>query len=505
MLIFNVKDCNSIIASWNPNEVHEKLQELIRENEKLKETLKQNNVVMKQQFNSVASWQEEIMKIYENHKKKFAETKELVNCLKKENAELKSKITSGSNSLESAYELFSINEVQNCKELAKSSNSEMKFQESLSAVDPQLKCKVSAFDAEKLVSISNIMSSQLNQAISTLQEQSIAIKELKSQHAMSKSYNSNDSKPLIVYNTPECVETIIKCTDCEKCLPKDEKTNSLREADFIFERKLQTNAPVHIVDLNKHSQQENQQFQQWEANLRLLNQISKEIEAYGIIKNSLEKYIEVLQSQSSESSSFSDHRNLKTQKLENYFHQLHQVLKKNISKLHEIGVVPKEEDIRETNATAVSLTDVTKLIEKNAADKRLQEQVSDLVRKTEDLQEEKHSIDFQKNILQVVIINLAAEKKKYEEMTHQLVAEVGTLHETIQKQNSEIYQYQKQICDYCDNINILEEQAKIFENDFNIEHEQKRQLLEEKSKMEEDIRRYVQILKENLVHNMPEL
>lgn len=84
-----------MIASWDTAEVHKKLNELLQENTKLKETLKQNNIAMKQQFNVLASWQEEIMRLHQNHKKKFGETRELINYLKKENTELKIKLASG--------------------------------------------------------------------------------------------------------------------------------------------------------------------------------------------------------------------------------------------------------------------------------------------------------------------------------------------------------------------------------------------------------------------------
>ncbi|CAK9827432.1 NF-kappa-B essential modulator [Anthophora retusa] len=87
-------DYDSMIASWDSTEVHHKLNELLQENTKLKETLKRNNIAMKQQFNTLAIWQEEIMKVYQNHKKKFAETRELINYLKKENTELKMRLSS---------------------------------------------------------------------------------------------------------------------------------------------------------------------------------------------------------------------------------------------------------------------------------------------------------------------------------------------------------------------------------------------------------------------------
>lgn len=106
-------DYNSMIASWDSTEVHQKLTELLQENTKLKETLKQNNIAMKQQFNTLAMWQEEIMQVHQNHKQKFAETRRLINYLKKENAELKMRLSSDLTShTEMGYEFLDANDEQ---------------------------------------------------------------------------------------------------------------------------------------------------------------------------------------------------------------------------------------------------------------------------------------------------------------------------------------------------------------------------------------------------------
>lgn len=73
--------------------MQKKLSDMLQENVKLKETLRQNTLSMKEQFSTLAMWQEEVMKVHENHKKKFAETRELINHLKRENAELKTKLS----------------------------------------------------------------------------------------------------------------------------------------------------------------------------------------------------------------------------------------------------------------------------------------------------------------------------------------------------------------------------------------------------------------------------
>ncbi|XP_017788503.1 PREDICTED: optineurin-like [Habropoda laboriosa] len=118
-------DYNSMIASWDSTEVHHKLNELLQENTKLKETLKQNNTAMKHQFNTLATWQEEIMKVHQNHKKKFAETRELINYLKKENTELKVRLSSEITShTEMGYEIIDVSDQQNNVKENKMSNLE---------------------------------------------------------------------------------------------------------------------------------------------------------------------------------------------------------------------------------------------------------------------------------------------------------------------------------------------------------------------------------------------
>jgi len=81
-----------MVSSLSITEMQNRLTEMLQENVKLRETLKQNNESMKQQFNTLAMWQEEVTKVHQSHKQKFAETKEFINYLKKENADLKTKL-----------------------------------------------------------------------------------------------------------------------------------------------------------------------------------------------------------------------------------------------------------------------------------------------------------------------------------------------------------------------------------------------------------------------------
>lgn len=59
-------------------ELQKRFGELLDENVILKETLKQNNESMKEQFLLIASCQEDMMKTHVLHKEKFDQTKGLV-------------------------------------------------------------------------------------------------------------------------------------------------------------------------------------------------------------------------------------------------------------------------------------------------------------------------------------------------------------------------------------------------------------------------------------------
>ncbi|XP_053614716.1 NF-kappa-B essential modulator isoform X2 [Plodia interpunctella] len=70
-------------------ELQKRFGELLDENIILKETLKQNNDSLKEQFLLIASCQEDMMNTHKLHKEKFEETKGLVEKLRQENKQLK--------------------------------------------------------------------------------------------------------------------------------------------------------------------------------------------------------------------------------------------------------------------------------------------------------------------------------------------------------------------------------------------------------------------------------
>ncbi|XP_076646548.1 uncharacterized protein LOC143355540 [Halictus rubicundus] len=231
-------DSNSLIESLSSSEVNEKLSELLQENAKLKETLKQNNIAMKEQFTTLASWQEKMMKVHENHKNKFAETIELVHSLKKENTKLKIKCAMEDFSLKSSHDTCAISETQDRKNY---SILDMSLQEIEELSISRQKYEKLPLNFEELNvqenQLSTIKSGQKTETTSTKQP---AIEMLGEQAATSKSYVSNYFNQSITQNTPEPVEAVNTCPNCVKCSIKDEEINALKETVVQLEHRQQT-------------------------------------------------------------------------------------------------------------------------------------------------------------------------------------------------------------------------------------------------------------------------
>lgn len=86
-------------TSWGcesgSQDIQVKLDQLLKENYQLKETLNQNNLAMKTQFETLVMWQQEVFKTHQSHKQKFSETRDLVLKLRAENTSLKKQLEEG--------------------------------------------------------------------------------------------------------------------------------------------------------------------------------------------------------------------------------------------------------------------------------------------------------------------------------------------------------------------------------------------------------------------------
>ncbi|XP_031836081.2 uncharacterized protein LOC116428520 [Nomia melanderi] len=440
-------DYNSMIASWNSDEIHEKLSELLQENGKLKETLKQNNIAMKQQFNTLVNWQEEIMKIHQSHKKKFAETRELISYLQKENNEFKMRLATGGISTEPGYEMLSANEMQSTSDKKESSILGTELHEKVSSLTEELsnskqKCEKLSSDVEKLLSISNLVSSQLKQATSTIQDQRLNIKKLEMQASMSKSYDSNHFNQSLNYNIPKCTEFTNKHINCENCLIKDKEINSLKESLVMLQHKLQ-----HAI------------LYEPETVLR-------------------EKIEDITQT------------NMSTESVKDKTESVEQGIENKQSLEESMSLLAKEKErLKETEQL---LDSQKKNLEMER--KHLNEAMELLQQEKISLNEEKSSLDQQSQLYESHYKTvLETEKNKCDAKCSQLISEIGILHETVQKKELRVKELEAEIKQREEHIALLRMQLELYEEDFTKEKNQKERILAEKDELNDSLQRQTEL------------
>nr|CAH7751764.1 unnamed protein product [Callosobruchus chinensis] len=78
----------SITSNLSSEEVQTKIAQIIEENMKLKDTILQNNISLKSQYDRIVAWQEEVQKVYQAHKDKIYEAKACIEKLKKDKENL---------------------------------------------------------------------------------------------------------------------------------------------------------------------------------------------------------------------------------------------------------------------------------------------------------------------------------------------------------------------------------------------------------------------------------
>ncbi|XP_072394727.1 uncharacterized protein [Diabrotica undecimpunctata] len=85
------------IASFTPDmsseEVQKKIAHIIEENIRLKDTVLQNNLSLKSQYERIVAWQEDVQKVHQAHKDKLLEAKVFLESLRREKDNLKRELT----------------------------------------------------------------------------------------------------------------------------------------------------------------------------------------------------------------------------------------------------------------------------------------------------------------------------------------------------------------------------------------------------------------------------
>ncbi|XP_012262676.2 NF-kappa-B essential modulator isoform X1 [Athalia rosae] len=307
-------DYNSVISSLTAEETEKKLKELLQENIKLKETLQQNNLAMKQQFNTIAAWQEEISKVHQSHKQKFSETKELINQLKKENSDLKMKAFQGSGTStdldlkvrDLEAKLTESVEAQNLVQSAR----ELELQElnsklSKELADSKLACGVLTADVQRHMALSTRLCQQLKQADVTIEGLKLDVEKLELNLKEKEELSSLADFSLIAMTSKQA-----QASDMgkEKAQEREEENKRLRELISSLEQQLNVTCqtslpPIEIQTANPRNQALSEDHLQFLQNVKQYNDILQRVsECWGqqgtrhiTVQESLQEAIGILQ------------------------------------------------------------------------------------------------------------------------------------------------------------------------------------------------------------------
>ncbi|XP_072764180.1 uncharacterized protein [Anoplolepis gracilipes] len=540
-------DYASMVLSLSTDEMQKKLTDMLQENMKLKETLKQNTSSMKEQFNTLVMWQEEVMKVHETHKKKFAETTELVNHLKKENAELKSKLSHLQYNESLGFETIGTIPQSDVTDVCT-------IQTELEQITPKLKTAISKMDLEQCKHyITCIISEKfaekaLEDKLEEVREKEVQ-KELES--AM-KSLSCADS------------ETSVKMVEIQKCLEaKDKEINHLKKSIALLEEKLQCAlTPIQLHEISKSSSSlSRQKFMQ---NIKQYNDILQEltecyihqIERFTTIEKSLKEITDVLitleitiddnskmqfyqykeklcncckQLADEQVKIISDRQTLiKSQ------NQFQKIFSDYNSILYELEITIDENaklNVLKDNTARENLQKLEELEQIEWEKQLVEEEKKILNQEKDNLEEEKKSLESQKKSLDIERVSLSNEKKfvmlekislNEEKMSldHQsqffenfektlqkekkllqvrcdeLLDKTNNLEQEINKKNIEFKEVMEQFAQSMEEISLLRSQLMLYEEDFQCEKRLKESLLEEKSKLDMELQKQIEFNKQ---------
>ncbi|XP_011636667.1 myosin-11 isoform X2 [Pogonomyrmex barbatus] len=515
-------DYKSIVSSLSLTEMQQRLTEMLQENVKLKETLRQNNISMKQQFNTLAMWQEEVTKVHQNHKQKFAETKELINFLKKENCELKAKLSLLQHAEDMGYEAIS----------TFSESDIMTSDEDM----PKLTGAISKIAIEKCKEyITSIISEKLaDKELQQKMQQSIVEKELES--AM-KSLSCESS------DTSKTVESL-KCS--KSCFAKDQEIARLKESIALLDQKLQcVLTPIQLPDSSETSGLNRQKFAQ---NIKQYNDMLQELsecfviqmDHFAAIEKNLKNIIDIL-NYDNDSNKVQDREKLcqcckeladeqvkiitDRQTLIKSQNQFQKIFSDYNSILYELEIMMDENtklNVLKDNTARKSSQKLEQLEQIKYDKQSLETEKRSLDQEKDNLEKEKRSLESQKKSLEMERISLNSERKFLEQekislneekmsLDHQsqlyencerdlqkekkalqtryehLQDTLDNLQQKIERRNADYKQIMEQLVQSKEEIELLRSQLMLYEEDFQQEKKLKEALLEEKTKLEMEL------------------
>ncbi|XP_024888606.1 optineurin-like [Temnothorax curvispinosus] len=529
-------DYKSMVSSLSITEMQRRLTEMLQENVKLKETLRQNNDSMKQQFNTLAMWQEEVTKVHQNHKQKFAETKELINHLKKENAELKTKLWLSQHTEDIGYKAISaISESDTI--VSNAFTSETELEQNV----PKLTSAISKIAVEKC---KEYITSVISEKFADKDQQKQQLKVEKELELAMKSLSSSDSHSYVKPEIPKCSEA---------CSAKDQEIACLKKSIDILEQKLQCIfTPVELKDLSETSSNLNRQ--KFVQNVKQYNDMLQEltecfitqIEHFGSIEKVLKEVTDILRLDGDNSKMQYEEKLCQfckqladeqvklitdRQTLIKSKNQFQKIFSDYNSVLYELEITI-DENTKLNVLKANSAHENSQTLEQIKRDQQSLEKEKIIFDQEKDnLEKEKRSLESQKKSLDIDQVSLRDERKLFEQekitlneekvsLDHQsqlyenserdlqnekkvlqvrydqLLSETNNLRQLIEEKSTELQNTMEQVAQGAEEITLLRSQLSLYEEDFQQEKKLAEALLEDKNKLNTELLRQIEFNKQ---------
>lgn len=227
-------------------QVQKKVSEIVEENIRLKDTILQNNMSMKSQYERIVAWQEDVQKVHQAHKEKILEAKEFIERLKKENYNL----------IRELEQLKAIKTAQDEEIVSLRQTIDGKEQCSKETMDPKSK------NVEFMLDMANKHIKQLESGMKNLTVENETIKAEKDKWVGNKveEYEKEIDRLQTAFNSSkmeldEAKKELMKMksTDEEKLKSLNEVIDSLR-SQLFFTKQQQTMLPTQEEVVNIRQQ-----------------------------------------------------------------------------------------------------------------------------------------------------------------------------------------------------------------------------------------------------------
>ncbi|EEB12832.1 Optineurin, putative [Pediculus humanus corporis] len=429
-------------------DAQDKLNHLLQENQKLKETLNQNNLAIKSQLNTFFMWQQEVLKTHETHKQKFLETKDLILKLRLENANLKKQIENMTTTTTNDFSLLSNGD----------SNIKSNFSPGVDSIN---KPDLNIDEVHNLQK--NILELERLQENAESNDECLSLDKYDLQKTIKKLKHE-------ILNVSQKLKDFQCENDYLKNKMKEQNTKSQNGSSFVPVSLPNSEARVQISNLLKQLDDERRK-------VTILKKEIKKMKVLFLSKNdNPSDELSICVDELNDMNDSVQNQNMRFDGLNSWINLAEEtVMGSNFQKEHQTQILS---EISHLKNYVMREEKISK--EKEESLKVMHYQFSKLLNDYKELQEKLNVLNESK-----------MENDKMKGDINSLVIELNEKDEKLKSKEDECEKLKESIANLnleCEKIPVLKVQAELYESDFKDEREAREKLVGEKEKMAEQIR-----------------